>query len=90
MSKYKKYMIDKRIENSLSDEERQNRIYGVNQMAGLNEMDGYITSLEDKEFVMHCELNDVPIKEMLRIFWAEYESDELSEEDLAPRYHRAD
>lgn len=90
MSKYKKYMTDRKIEKNLSDKERQNRIFGFNQMIGLNEMDGYIFSEEEKEFVLYCILNDVPTKEMLRISLDEHEEGSSLDLDLEPRYIRAD
>lgn len=65
MSKFKNYMNDRSVENSLSEKERENRVYKFYQGLALSRMEGEEFSKEEEEYSLYCALNDVPIAEML-------------------------
>lgn len=67
MSPYTPYMQDRTVELSLSEHERESRIYSFNQMVGLNSLDGEDISKEEEEFALYCVLNDVPLEKMLDV-----------------------
>ncbi len=65
MSKFNNYMSDRSVENSLSEKERENRVYKFYQGLALSRMEGEEFSKEEEEYSLYCALNDISIREML-------------------------
>ena len=67
MSKFNNYMSDRSVENSLSEKERENRVYKFYQGLALSRMEGEEFSKEEEEYSLYCALNDIPITKMLDV-----------------------
>lgn len=65
MSKFKNYMNDRSVENSLSEKERENRVYKFYQGLALSRIEGEEFSKEEEEYSLYCVLNDISTAEML-------------------------
>lgn len=67
MSEFKNYMSDRSVENSLSEKERESRVYNFYQGLALSRMEGEEFSKEEEEYSLYCVLNDVPTSVMLDV-----------------------
>lgn len=67
MSEFKNYMSDRSVENSLSEKERESRVYKFYQGLALSRMESEEFSKEEEEYSLYCALNDIPIAEMLDV-----------------------
>lgn len=67
MSEFKNYMSDRSVENSLSEKERESRVYNFYHGLALNRMEGEEFSKEEEEYALYCALNDIPITKMLDV-----------------------
>lgn len=67
MNRFSEYMQDRRVENVLSAEEREEIIYYFYQGVAFNRMEGEELLPDEEEFVLYCVLNDIPSEEMLDV-----------------------